>query len=152
MTIQLDTMAIFSIEHGLRVADPKQMLDWYCDVVGFEPHAEIFVPGGHVWALRFGNSILKMLHYPDLQVAEGDERLSCHYMTVHVLNAEEMQQRCAGAGSTVLVPYSTFTPARPGDPACGYAIVQDPEGNSVEFSQGSPWVAPTGSFRDGVPS
>lgn len=147
MPIQLDTDADFAIENGFRINNPKIMLDWYCDVVGFEPHGEIFVPNGHVWGLRFGNAILKLLHYPQAESTGADARLNSHYITVHVLNAEEMLERCQRAGSTVLAPYSRFVPTRVGDPECGYAIVLDPEGNAVEFSQGSPWIKPTADFR-----
>ena len=149
MTAILDTMAVYGIEHGFRISDPTNMLDFYCDVIGFTPYAEIFVPNGHVWGLRFGNAMLKFLHYPGVDTAPSGNRPSCHYMTIHVLNAEDMLRKCVAAGSGVIAPYATFRPSRPGDPECGYAIVSDPEGNSVEFSQGSPWTAPTDSFRSG---
>jgi hypothetical protein len=104
-----------------------------------------------VVGLKFGNSTIKLM---ELTAAEGSEPVpegvevdsmtgSAHYFTVHVLNAEEIQRDCEAMGLTVVVPFSQFRSAREGDPSCFYVIVLDPDGNSVEFSQGSPWVAPT---------
>jgi catechol 2,3-dioxygenase-like lactoylglutathione lyase family enzyme len=147
MPIELDTDAAFAIENGFRITNPKIMLDWYCDVIGFEPFGEIFVSGGHVWGLRFGNSILKFLHYIGAENTGADARLNSHYITIHVTNAQEMLERCQRAGANILAGYNRFTPSRAGDPECDYVLVFDPEGNVVEFSQGSPWVAPTANFR-----
>jgi len=146
MTCELDTLAVYGIESGIRVRDPETMLSFYIDTIGFQPHAEIFIPDGHVWGLRFGNSMLKLMYRADAFPPEPEHRSACHYVTIHVLNAEEMAARCAAAGVTIVAPYSTFTPTRPGDPECGYVLITDPEGNRVEFSQGSPWVLPSPEF------
>jgi catechol 2,3-dioxygenase-like lactoylglutathione lyase family enzyme len=147
MTCELDPMAVYGIEHGLRITDPEKMLAFYCGALGFEPFAEIFIPGGHVWGLRFGNAMLKMMYLEELPSAPEEARLLTHYVTIHVLNAEQMQKRAVDGGATLLEPFSTFTPSRDGDPECGYVLFRDPEGNVVEFSQGSPWVAATEEFR-----
>ena len=147
MTCELDPMAVYGLEHGFRINDPETMLEFYCGALGFKSFAEIFVPGGHVWGLRFGNSLLKLLHFDEMPAALAEERRNTHYMTIHVLNAEEMQQVASAAGATVIAPYSAFTPSRAGDPGCAFVLIEDPEGNVVEFSQGSPWVAATEEFQ-----
>jgi len=144
---ELDPMAVYGIEHGLRINDPDKMLAFYCGALGFETFAEIFVPGGHVWGLRYGNSMLKLLKFDELPAAPAEVRAATHYMTIHVLNAEQMQQAAIEGGGTLIEGYSPFKPLRAGDPDCFYVLVQDPEGNVVEFSQGSPWVPATEEFR-----
>jgi catechol 2,3-dioxygenase-like lactoylglutathione lyase family enzyme len=62
---------------------------------------------------------------------------------------EEVVAECAAAGYEIMTPPSRFVPSRPGDPECVYAFVRDPDGNTVELSQGSPWVPPTPEFRRG---
>lgn len=152
MKAELDTLAVHALEPGIRVADMARSLQFWRDIVGCVPFAEIFVPGAHVVGLNYGNSMIKRMELTPLEGVEdvpdgvtvdpGGTGLA-HYFTLHVLNAEELQHTCESLGLTVLVPYSEFRPSRIGDPTCHYAIVQDPDGNSVEFSQGSPWVAPT---------
>jgi hypothetical protein len=123
------------------------MLEFYCGALGFEPFAEIFIPDGHVWGLRFGNAMLKMMYHETRPGAPAEDRVATHYTTIHVLNAKDMEKRAIAGGATILASFSTFTPARDGDPECNYVLFRDPEGNVVEFSQGSPWVAPTEEFR-----
>jgi len=147
MASDLDPMAVYGLEHGFRVNDPDLMLDFYCGALGFEVFAEIFVPRGHVWGLRFGNALLKLLHFEEVPAAAPEARADTHYMTIHVLNAQEMQHAAEAAGATIVAPFATFTSSRPGDPECFYVLIRDPEGNTVEFSQGSPWVAATEEFR-----
>lgn len=161
MVAEYDGLAAYGVEPGLRVQDIAAALAFWRDLVGFEPYAEIVAPGGvHIYGLRFGNSMIKLMHVdetvgggqrPDRYGVRraGDRPSSAfasHYLTVHVLNALALQQECEAAGVKILVPYSPFVPARPGDPECAFVLVEDPDGNTVEFSQGSPWVASTDGF------
>ena len=156
MKAELDTMAVHALEPGIRVASMTRSLRFWRDIVGCVPYAEIFVPGAHVVGLNFGNSMIKLMELTSLvgeeDIPDGvDGKAShtggAHYFTIHVLNAEELQIASAAEGLPVIVPFSEFRPSRLGDPTCFYAIVKDPDGNTVEFSQGSPWVAPTSAFR-----
>jgi catechol 2,3-dioxygenase-like lactoylglutathione lyase family enzyme len=151
MVMQLDTMATYAVEYGLHVTDAEASLRFYRDVLGFKPYAEIYFPGGHVWGLRFGNSMIKLLQdeVPPTTKNPRERSIGFRYITIHVLNAEEIVQRCRDEGYEVMTPVSRFTSSRPGDPECYYAFVRDPDGNTVEFSQGSPWIAPTDEFLRG---
>jgi catechol 2,3-dioxygenase-like lactoylglutathione lyase family enzyme len=160
MPAEYDGLAVHGVEPGLRVKDIEAALSFWRDLVGFEPYAEIFAPGGvHVYALRYGDSMIKLMHVDEaradasgrygtpLASAQRPAAFASHYLTVHVLNALDLQKECEAAGVEVVMPYSPFVPDRPGDPGCGVVVVLDPDGNTVEFSEGSPWVAATEGFR-----
>jgi len=151
MTMRLDTMAVYAVEYGLHVTDAEASLRFYRDTLGMEPYAEIFVPGAHVWGLRFGNSMIKLLQddVPPTTHNPRERSIGFRYITIHVTNIEEMIAKCAAAGYEIQHPVDVFRPSRPGDPECQYAFVRDPDGNTVELSQGSPWVAPTLEFQRG---
>ncbi|MEU8803255.1 VOC family protein [Spirillospora sp. NPDC048819] len=152
MPIDLDTMAVYAIEYGLHVRDAEASLRFYRDTLGMEPFAEIFVPGAHVWGLRLGNSMLKLLKddTPPESQNPRERSIGFRYITIHALNIAELVAECAAAGYEVMTPPSRFNPRRPGDPECEYAFVRDPDGNTVELSQGSPWVPPTDEFIAGT--
>lgn len=161
MTTENSQPMVYEVEPGLRVKDIATALAFWRDLVGFEPYAEIFAPHGvHIYGLRYGNSMIKLMHIDEAADANqrpprygtppNDNRpaaFASHYLTVHVCNAQALQKKCEAAGVKVLVPYSRFVPARPEDPECWFVLVEDPDGNTVEFSQGSPWVTATTEFR-----
>jgi catechol 2,3-dioxygenase-like lactoylglutathione lyase family enzyme len=149
--MELDTMAVYAVEFGLHVTDAEASLHFYRDVLGFTPFAEIFVPGAHVWGLRFGNSMVKLLKddAPPATRNPRERSIGFRYITIHVLNAEEVVAKCAAEGYEIQAPVTRWASSRAGDPDCVFAMVRDPDGNTVELSQGSPWVAPTAEFLRG---
>lgn len=151
MPLELDTMSTYAIEYGLHVTDGEASLHFYRDVLGMEPYAEIYFPGGHVWGLRFGNSMIKLLQddVPPTTKNPRERSIGFRYITIHLLNAEEVVKQCEAEGYEIMTPVSLFSPSRPGDPECFFAFVRDPDGNTVELSQGSPWIAPTPEFKRG---
>jgi len=153
MPIELDTMAVYSIEYGLHVRDIEASLKFYRDTLGLTPFGEIFGPGVHIWGLRLGNSNLKLLKddTPPAGQNPRERSIGFRYITIHALNVPELVDECAAAGYEIMTPYSTFRPRRSGDPECGFAFVRDPDGNAVELSQGSPWVPPSKEFLGGRP-
>jgi catechol 2,3-dioxygenase-like lactoylglutathione lyase family enzyme len=151
MPLELDTMAVYAIEYGLHVRDAQASLRFYRDTLGMTPYAEIYVPGAHVWGLRFGNSMIKLLQ-DDVPPASQNPRarsIGFRYITIHLTNIDQVVKECEAAGYEIMTPPSRFVPSRPGDPECGFAFVRDPDGNTVELSQGSPWIAPTPEFQRG---
>lgn len=148
MAIELDTMAVYAIETGLMVRDAEKSLHFYCDVLGLEPYAEIFMPGVHVWGLRLGNSMIKLLQdeTPPQSQNPRERSIGFRYITIHVTNIEDLVEQCRREGYEIMTPPSPFVPTE--GPSGTYAYVLDPDGNWVELSQGSPWVPPTTEFRE----
>jgi catechol 2,3-dioxygenase-like lactoylglutathione lyase family enzyme len=151
MPLELDTMAVYAIEYGLHVRDAQASLRFYRDTLGMTPYAEIYVPGAHVWGLRFGNSMIKLLQddVPPASQNPRERSIGFRYITIHLTNIDQVVKECEAAGYEIMTPPSRFVPSRPGDPECGFALVRDPDGNTVELSQGSPWIAPTPEFQRG---
>jgi catechol 2,3-dioxygenase-like lactoylglutathione lyase family enzyme len=151
MPIELDTMATYAIEFGLQTDNAQEALRFYRDTLGLKPYAEIFPPGCHVWGLRLGNSMIKILQDDVPPTARNPQgrALGYRYITLHVLNAAELVAECEAAGFEVITPASEYHSRRPGDPGCIFALVRDPDGNIVELSQGSPWVPPTEEYKRG---
>jgi catechol 2,3-dioxygenase-like lactoylglutathione lyase family enzyme len=146
MVAKTDPDAAYQIEFGLHIRDIDRTRRFYCDLIGCEPWAEIPLrpfSNGHVWAVTYGNVMLKFLQ--DFDKPADDDLVAAnqgHYMTFHVTNLEEIVADCEAAGVTIL---------RKGrfSPTVEFALVLDPDGNTVEFSQGSPWVFPPTASQEG---
>src|SRR5690349_11029653 len=122
-----------SIDLGIVVQDIDAALAFYRDTLGFTPAGDNPVPGaGHMWRLMCGSSMIKLLRFeraPNGHAPSGAIGTSTgyRYWTISVSNLEAIVQDCEAAGYKVAVP---VTEAMPG---VTIAIVEDPEGNSVEF-------------------
>jgi catechol 2,3-dioxygenase-like lactoylglutathione lyase family enzyme len=96
-----------AIDLGIVVKDGPAAVAFYRDVLGFKYQGEMPMPGGIGGATGY------------------------RYWTISVSNISELVAACAKAGRTVVVPEREF---RPG---IRIAIVEDPDGNWVEFLQGA---------------
>ena len=121
-----------SIDLGIVVSDPDLSLAFYRDLLGFELLGEMKMPGdGHMFRLLCGSTILKLVKAPTnpAQAAGGGINGACgfRYFTISVSNLHEVTQACADAGRTIAVP--------PFEIRTGItiSIVEDPDGNLVEF-------------------
>ena len=124
-----------SIDLGIVVRDPETSLAFYRDVLGLVLQDQLQMPGGiTMYRLACGSSVIKLLHpskEPAHAAAPGGIQgaYGYRYWTVTVSNIDELVAQCAAAGVTVVVPVTSL---RPG---VSIAIVQDPDGNWVEFLQ-----------------
>jgi glyoxylase I family protein len=123
-----------SIDLGIVVSDPDAALAFYRDTLGFEPVGELPMPGGKMYRLICGTSLIKLVHLekpPPAKAPPGGipGGFGYRYWTISVSNIEELTQSCETAGYRVAVPVRVF---RPG---VQIAIVEDPDGNWVEFLQ-----------------
>jgi glyoxylase I family protein len=123
-----------SIDLGIVVSDPDAALAFYRDMLGFESVGEMKIPGGKMYRLMCGTSLIKLVHLdtpPPAKAPPGGipGGFGYRYWTMSVSNIEELTQSCAAAGYRVAVPMREI---RPG---VHFAIVEDPEGNWVEFLQ-----------------
>ena len=123
-----------SIDLGIVTTEPAAMVGFYRDVLGFEDQGEMPMPGGTMHRLACGTSVIKIVatrNAPPATAPPGGIQgaTGYRYWTISVSNLAEVVAGCEEAGRTVVVP---VTELRPG---ITIAIVEDPDGNWVEFLQ-----------------
>jgi glyoxylase I family protein len=134
MTVQLTKD---SIDLGIVVKDSDAALAFYRDTLGFQPAGgDGPMPGGYMWRLMCGTSMIKLVKLergPKADAPAGGigGAPGYRYWTISVSNLEDMVAACEAGGYKVAVGITTI---RPG---VTIAIVEDPEGNWVEFLQTS---------------
>src|SRR5437762_13712722 len=121
-----------SIDLGIVTNDPAKALAFYRDVLGFEDAGETPMPGGMMHRLLCGTSTIKLVtpkKAPPATAPGGGIQgaTGYRYWTISVSNLAELVQQCETASVKVVVP---ITELRPG---ITIAIVEDPDGNWVEF-------------------
>ena len=134
MAVQLAKPAI---DLGIVISDSERSLAFYRDLLGFEHVADIPMPiggGGTMHRLNCGDTLLKLIKFDDNPDGEGSGGISAstglRYFTMIVSNLEEIMAQCEEAGTKVAVP---LTEVRAG---VSIGIVEDPDGNWVEFVRG----------------
>ena len=123
-----------SIDLGIVVSDPEKSLAFYRDILGFVENGTMAMPGGgKMYRLLCGTTVIKLVHAAnDPQAAAGggiNGARGYRYFTISVSNLEEITAHIASSGYKVAVP---STEIRPG---ISISIVEDPDGNWVEFLQ-----------------
>ena len=123
-----------SIDLGIVTTDPNAAVGFYRDVLGFEDQGEMPMPGGTMHRLACGTSVIKIVALrstPPATAPPGGIQgaTGYRYWTISVSNLGELVTACEAAGRKVVVP---VTELRPG---ITIAIVEDPDGNWVEFLQ-----------------
>ena len=124
-----------SIDLGIVVRNADACLAFYRDVLGFEHIASGPMPGGSTMhRLMCGTSTIKLVVHdpvPEATSPRGGiaKATGYRYWTISVSNIAELVDACTAADVKVRVPISEI---RPG---VTIAIVEDPDGNWVEFLQ-----------------
>jgi catechol 2,3-dioxygenase-like lactoylglutathione lyase family enzyme len=121
-----------SIDIGIVVSDAAKALAFYRDTLGFEHVATTPMPGMTMERLMCGTTMVKLVvpeKMPEASAPPGGimGARGIRYWTVTVTNLDEVLAACVGKGYKVAVPRRT---ARPG---LDIGIVEDPDGNWVEF-------------------
>jgi catechol 2,3-dioxygenase-like lactoylglutathione lyase family enzyme len=122
-----------SIDLGIVVRDIDTALGFYRDTLGFKPAGDDDMPGGmHMWRLMCGTSMIKLVTFertPQGEPARGSigKGFGYRYWTMSVGNLADIVAACEKGGYKVAVP---ITNIRAG---VEIAIVEDPDGNWVEF-------------------
>jgi catechol 2,3-dioxygenase-like lactoylglutathione lyase family enzyme len=130
MTIELTKD---SIDLGIVTRRPDEMLAFYRDTLGFEFEGEMPMPGGgNMLRLLCGTSLIKIVTPGNLSEQEAapggiSGASGYRYWTISVSNLDALTGSCEAAGSRVAIPP---TEIRPG---VRIAMVEDPDGNWVEF-------------------
>lgn len=125
-----------SIDLGIIVTDEKGALGFYRDGLGLEWEGELPLPGGRMYRLKCGTTVIKLLKLdrtPTAKPAPGGPTggLGYRYFTISVPDIRGLMAQLEAKGIRATVPVTEF---RPG---VTIAMVTDPDGNTVEFIQNS---------------
>jgi catechol 2,3-dioxygenase-like lactoylglutathione lyase family enzyme len=121
-----------SIDLGIVTNDAAASIAFYRDVLGFEDLGEFPMPGGVMRRLQCGTSTIKIValkRAPEASAPPGGigGGTGYRYWTISVSNLAEIVATCEAAGAKIAIP---ITELRPG---VTIAMVEDPDGNWVEF-------------------
>ncbi len=124
-----------SIDLGIVISDPAKSLAFYRDMLGMKDDGEMEVRGGRMYRVLCGTSLIKLVKMdrePEGKpVGGGPGRgFGLRYLTIHVNDLRDLVAQLESKGIKPLVPPSEN---RPG---VVMAMVNDPDGNIVEFLQG----------------
>jgi catechol 2,3-dioxygenase-like lactoylglutathione lyase family enzyme len=119
---------------GLIVRDLDRLTTFYRDALGLEMEGELPLPGGRMYRLKCGTTILKLLKLektPAAKPAPGGPMggQGFRYFTISVPDIRGLMAQLEAKGVRATVPVTEF---RPG---VTIAMVTDPDGNTVEFLQ-----------------
>lgn len=121
------------IDLGIVVRDIDACLPFYRDVLGLRVLFDFDLPGGsHMWQLAVGPCVLKLVtHTPTPTPANppggSQGGTGLRYWTMGVEDIEAAVARCEEAGAPVPLPVLQLLPG------VRIAMIEDPEGNVVEF-------------------
>lgn len=123
-----------SIDLGIIVTDEKAALGFYRDGLGLEFEGELPLPGGRMYRLKCGTTVIKLLKLdktPTATPAPGGPMggRGYRYFTISVPDIRGLMTQLEAKGIRATVPVTEF---RPG---VTIAMVTDPDGNTVEFLQ-----------------
>jgi glyoxylase I family protein len=139
MTVTFDPNKI-GVDLGIIIANWDATKAFYCDTLGFEHVMDMPFPlgsGGTMHRVQAGDCTLKLTEFnttPDTKNPPGGATgaIGLRYFTFWVRNLEEIHQRCISGGYVISTP---LTEVRPG---VRIFLVDDPDGNAVEFLQADP--------------
>lgn len=123
-----------AIDLGIVTINGAAMLQFYRDTLGLEYLREMKMPGGGLMhQLACGDSVIKVVVVDTLPTKSPPGGIrganGNRYWTISVSNITDLIKQCADAGCKIAVKE---TEIRPG---IKIAIVEDPDGNWVEFLQ-----------------
>jgi len=121
-----------SIDLGIVTADFERSIAFYRDVLGFDDLGESPMPGGVMRRLQCGGSQIKLVSLKRPPAAAAPPggiggATGYRYWTISVSNLADVVAACEAAGVTIAVPITQLAPG------VTIAIVEDPDGNWVEF-------------------
>ena len=122
-----------AIDLGIVTTNGERALGFYRDLLGFQPDGVIPFPGiGVINRLKCGDTTLKVLvleKAPSAELAGGGfiAAPGFRYITITVSNLQEIVAACKEAGCKVPVDIRELKPG------ITVAMVEDPDGNTVEF-------------------
>ena len=121
-----------SIDLGIVIRDSERSLAFYRDLLGLEHVMDTPMPGGTMHRMACGDTVVKLVRLdsvPDASNPPGGipAATGLRYFTMIVSNLAEIMGECEAAGVKVAIPIREI---RPG---VTIGMVEDPDGNWVEF-------------------
>lgn len=121
-----------SIDLGIVTKDRARSVAFYRDLVGLPEEGESKMPGGRMTRLLCGTTVIKLVELdraPGVDAPTGGVggATGYRYFTISVSNLDELVDKLAAAGQKVAVPVTQL------GPGVRIAMVEDPDGNWVEF-------------------
>jgi len=122
-----------SIDLGVVIRDSEAALRFYRDTLGLEHVMDSPLPmGGTMHRLLCGTSLIKLVNLADMPDATNPPgglptATGLRYFTITVSNLQEVLDDCAAGG------YEIVWKKREVRPGVFVGMVEDPEGNWVEF-------------------
>jgi glyoxylase I family protein len=131
-------LAKSAIDLGIVIRDSEKSLAFYRDLLGLEHVADMPVAlsgGGTMHRLSCGDTVVKLVKLDNTPPGDGSGGIAAsngfRYFTMTVSNLSEIMAECEAAGVSVVIP---ITEIRPG---VSISMVEDPDGNVVEFLENS---------------
>jgi catechol 2,3-dioxygenase-like lactoylglutathione lyase family enzyme len=131
MPVQLAKSAI---DLGIVIKESERSLAFYVGLLGLEYVGDMPMPiggGGTMHRLQCGDTVIKLVNLtttpPSATPGGIAGGLGFRYLTLIVSNLDEILAECGAADVNVMVPASEI---RPG---IRIGMVEDPDGNWVEF-------------------
>ena len=123
------------IDLGILVRDVDACVRFYCDDLGLPKVAEIPFPGNRTMhRIQIGDTVLKLMEYRDGAPPAGprgrEAQAGIRYFTISVRDLPAVVAELEAKGHTFTVP---LREARPG---VWIAMLEDPDGNTVELLDG----------------
>jgi catechol 2,3-dioxygenase-like lactoylglutathione lyase family enzyme len=124
-----------AIDIGIVTVNKESVLNFYENILGFNNETQIPFPGlGTVNKLSYGIGYIKILVLDndplnDNPVGDFSTSNGIRYITINLSNLDEMINLCNDNGINIINPGTTI---RPG---VEVALIQDPDGNTIELMQ-----------------
>ena len=120
------------IDLGVLVRDVDACLKFYCEDLGLPKVGEIPFPGNRTMhRIQIGDTVLKLMQYHDGAPPPGPRGLAAQsgirYFTISVRNLPAVVAGLEAKGHTFTVPL------RESRPGVWIAMLEDPDGNTVEL-------------------
>jgi len=121
------------IDLGIVVRDIDACLPFYRDALGLKLLMDFKLPGGsHMWQLACGPCVVKLVTHDPAPAAANPPGGSAggtglRYWTMGVDDIDAAVAKCEAAGAPIPLPVLELMPG------IRIAMVEDPEGNVVEF-------------------
>ena len=121
-----------ALDLGIFVSDINASLKFYQETLGLEKVGETKLPMGLMHRLSYGNSFFKLIdpkEVPPKGPTGLTAQLGFRYVTFPVMNITEICEALKEKGVPFAIPETELMPG------VRIAMVEDPDGNIVEFVQ-----------------